>query len=178
MKNQPTITLRKATIHDLATLCHWDEQAHVIASDPNDDWEWEYELTRDPEWREQLIAELDGQPLGFVQIIDPAAEETHYWGNIGENKRAIDIWIGDKENLGKGYGTQMMRLALERCFADEHVTEVIIDPLASNTDAIRFYQRIGFVFVEQRTFGDDQCDVYAITRQQWRDKQPEQRHGK
>jgi hypothetical protein len=26
-----------------------------------------------------LIAERDGRPLGIIQIIDPAAEETHYW---------------------------------------------------------------------------------------------------
>ena len=50
--------LRRATPDDLALLRHWDAQPHVIASDPNDDWQWETELHRDPPWREQLIAEL------------------------------------------------------------------------------------------------------------------------
>lgn len=161
------LRLRKAKIADLELLLYWDKQAHVIASDPNDDWNWEDELTRTPEWREQLIAELNGSPIGFIQIIDPAKEETNYWGMVEPNKRAIDIWIGEKENLGKGYGGIMMKLALDRCFNATNVTEVLIDPLESNKDAIRFYKRIGFEFVEKRTFGNDKCDVYRITRDKW-----------
>lgn len=41
----------------------------------------------------------------MLQIIDPYEEETHYWGPIKKNKRAIDIWIGEEKNLNKGYGT-------------------------------------------------------------------------
>ncbi len=161
------IGLRKATIADLALLDQWDKQEHVIASDPNDDWDWDFELARNPEWRELLIAEKDGKPTGFIQIIDPAEEESHYWGNVAKNKRAIDIWIGERENLSKGYGTEMMLLALERCFADNSVTEVLIDPLESNTKAIRFYKRLGFQFVEKRTFGKDKCEVYELKRTVW-----------
>lgn len=164
------VHLREATINDLSLLRHWDEQTHVIASDPNDDWNWEVELARTPTWREQLVAEVDGQPIGFVQIIDPAQEETHYWGDVGENKRAIDIWIGGQENLGKGYGTAMMTLALEKCFTDPRVAEVLIDPLVSNQKAIRFYERMGFVFQEIRKFGDDTCAVHAVSREQWMKK--------
>ena len=164
------INLRSATSNDLTLLRHWDEQPHVIASDPNDDWGWEIELTRDPEWREQLIAEIDGRPIGFIQIIDPALENSHYWGNIASNLRAIDIWIGEETDLGKGYGTIMMQLALERCFADPLVTAVLVDPLASNTRAHRFYERLGFQFLEQQWFGDDDCFVYQLNREDWHHK--------
>lgn len=61
-------------------------------------------------------------PIGFIQIIDPVREESHYWGDVAENLRAIDIWIGAETDLGKGYGTKMMQLALVRCFADLSVT--------------------------------------------------------
>ena len=159
------IRLRPATLEDLPFLRHWDEQPHVIASDPNDDWDWESELLHNPDWREQLVAELDGRPIGFVQIIDPAREETHYWGDVPENLRAIDIWIGEVSDTGKGYGTEMMRLALDRCFADERVTAVLIDPLASNTAAHRFYERLGFQFVEERRFGEDDTFVYRVGKQ-------------
>lgn len=159
------ITLRSANISDLELLRRWDEQPHVVESDPNDDWSWETELLHNPDWREQLIAELDGRPIGFVQIIDPALEETHYWGeDIGPNQRAIDIWIGEADALGKGFGTQMMRQALQRCFADPAVEAVLIDPLASNTRAHRFYERLGFRFVEERRFGEDDTFVYRIGR--------------
>jgi aminoglycoside 6'-N-acetyltransferase len=158
------INLRSATFNDLDLLRHWDEQPHTIASDPNDDWGWEVELNRTPEWREQLIAELDDRPIAFVQIIDPAREDSHYWGDVPENLRAIDIWIGEETDLGKGYGTTIMQLAIARCFADPRVTAILIDPLASNTRARRFYERLGFEFVEYRQFGADECSVYRLNR--------------
>ncbi|XWK88670.1 MAG: GNAT family N-acetyltransferase [Phormidium sp.] len=162
-----TIDLRPATPADLELLRHWDEQPHVIACDPNDDWNWEIELERIPEWREQLIAQIDDRPIGFIQIIDPAREDSRYWGNVSENQRAIDIWIPEESDLGKGYGTKMMQLALARCFADPLVTAVLIDPLASNTRAHRFYERLGFQFIELQQFGDDECFVYRLNRVDW-----------
>lgn len=164
------IKLRHATPADLALLQHWDQQPHVIASDPNDDWNWETELARTPDWREQLIAEIEGRPIGFIQIIDPAREESHYWDDVAVNLRAIDIWIGEEIDLGKGYGTTMMQLALCRCFTDPTVTAVLVDPLVSNTRAHRFYERLGFQRIERRQFGDDDCFVYRLNRENWQSK--------
>jgi aminoglycoside 6'-N-acetyltransferase len=161
------IILRNAMLVDLATLNHWDNQPHVIDSDPNDDWNWEIELTRQVPWREQLISELNKRPIGFIQIIDPKNEETHYWGDVEENLRAIDIWIGSATDLGRGYGTSMMKLALARCFAVPEVTAVLIDPLVSNLCAHWFYERLGFQFVEERRFGEDLCRVYKLTRKRY-----------
>lgn len=161
------MNLRPATSADLNLLQHWDEQPHIIASDPNSDWGWELELERNPDWREQLIAEIEGRPIGFIQIIDPAREDSHYWGDTPANLRAIDIWIGEETDLGKGYGTQMMRIAIARCFTDPSVTAILIDPLASNTRAHRFYERLGFQFLEHRRFGEDDCSVYCLQRADW-----------
>jgi aminoglycoside 6'-N-acetyltransferase len=167
-EGEATVALRPATPDDLALLRRWDEQPHVVASDPNDDWDWETELRRSPPWREQLVAEVDGRPVGFLQIIDPAREETHYWGDpaaLGpDGLRALDVWIGEADDLGRGIGTEMMRLALERCFADPSVSAVLLDPLASNTRAHRFYERLGFRAVEHRRFGADDCVVYRLDR--------------
>ena len=160
------IKFRNANYDDLELLQYWDTLAHVKASDPEKE-DWEYELKRNPEWRELLIAQVDEKPIGVVQIIDPANEDTHYWGKIAENKRAIDIWIGEEAYLNKGYGTEMMRQAIAKCFAPEEVDEIVIDPLASNKRAIRFYQRLGFEFVEKRTFNHDECEVYSLKRERW-----------
>ncbi|MHB0980574.1 MAG: Imm53 family immunity protein [Thermoleophilia bacterium] len=89
--------------------------------------------------------------------MDPAREDNHYWGEVAPNLRAIDIWIGEEADPGRGYGTEMMRLAFARCFVDPAVTAVLIDPPASNVRAHRFYERLGFRFVERRRFGDDDC---------------------
>ncbi|MBO3696900.1 GNAT family N-acetyltransferase [Roseivirga sp. E12] len=164
---KPDITLRIATIEDLETLLYWDKQQHVIDADPDDDWDWTNELKQFPSWREQLMAQLEGRPLGFIQIIDPYLEETHYWGDVPKNLRAIDIWIGEADDLGKGYGTEMMRQAIERCFAAPEVTAILIDPLVTNVKAIRFYERMGYEFVEERLFGDGLCAIYRLDRKNW-----------
>jgi aminoglycoside 6'-N-acetyltransferase len=148
-------------------LNRWDQQPHVIQSDPNDDWHWEIELMRNPAWRDQLVAELNGRPIGFIQIIDPANEDSHYWGEVGENLRAIDIWIGEMEDLGRGYGAIMMQLAIQHCFKEKNVTAILIDPLESNVKAHRFYERLGFKYIENRKFGDDNCRVYRLDRMDW-----------
>lgn len=146
-------------------LTDWDSKPHIIATRGADDaFNWQLELGRNPEWRELLIAELGGRAIGFVQIIDPALEETRYWGDVEQDLRAIDIWIGEENDLGRGFGTEIMQLALTRCFLDARVTGVLVDPLASNVRAHGFYERCGFRFVERRRFGQDDCFVYRVER--------------
>lgn len=159
------IKLRPASIDDLELVKYWDTKQHVIDCDPDEEWNWESELNQNPEWREQLIAELNEEPIGFIQIIDPYLEETHYWKDVLPNKRAIDIWIGEETNLNKGYGTTMMELAIQRCFQNPEVDGILIDPLKSNVKAHRFYKRLGFEFIEERMFDDTMCYVFELKRE-------------
>ena len=168
------IQLRLATTANLHLLQHWHQQPHVVAA-VGDEWGWETELARNPDWREQLIAELDGLPIGFVQIIDPAREDSQYWGCIAPGHRAIDIWIGDEADLGLGFGTRIMKQAIARGFADPTVTTVLVDPHEGNERARRFYERLGFEYVVRRCCGDDRCFVYRLTRPNARREAPEQR---
>ena len=131
--------------------------------------DWREELSLDSEVTYHLIAEIDGRPVGAMQICDPHVEPTHYWGDTSPNLRAIDIWIGAERDRNKRYGREMMRLAHDHCFADPAVTAIVIDPLASNTRAIAFSYRLGYVAVERRIFGDDDCLVLTLTRDAWRE---------
>jgi aminoglycoside 6'-N-acetyltransferase len=159
-----SVTLRSATPADLPLLRRWDQDPAVRGALIDSDWHWATELQRNPPWREWLIAEADGRPIGFIQIIDPENEESRYWGCMDPGHRAIDIWIGEPGARNRGYGARMMALALARCFADPAVHTVLIDPLASNTRAHRFYERLGFEFVVERAFGENCCRVYRLTR--------------
>ena len=173
------LRLRPATLDDVDLLASWDREPHVIAcstDDPAADVafggiEWREELAAQSEVGVYRIAEVakDGvyRPIGVMQIIDPHLEPTHYWGEIEPNLRAMDIWIGPPDALNRGYGTQMMTLAIDEAFADPEVTAIVIDPLASNTDAHRFYQRLGFEPVGRRMFGDDDCLVHRLERATW-----------
>lgn len=158
------LKLRPATINDLELLKYWDTKQHVIDCDPDDDWNWEIELNRNPIWREQLVAELKGRAIGFVQIIDPYKEETKYWGKVERNKKAIDIWIGEETDLNKGYGTKIMELVIKRCFNESNVTGILIDPLKTNLKAHRFYKRLGFEFIEERDFEGITCFVFELKK--------------
>jgi len=153
----------------VALLRRWDAQQHVVAAlgaDGGLDHDWGAEIGRRAGWGEWLIGETDdGRPIAVVQVIDPAREESHYWGNgVDANLRAIDIWIGEERDLGRGYGTAIMRLVLARCFADEAVAAVLVDPLVANVRSHRFYERLGFRRIERRRFGDDDCYVYRLDR--------------
>lgn len=170
------MTLRRATPADASLLARWDREPHVIAcvtDDPDAEVAfagavWEEEIAASSDDSVYLIAEAEGRPIGAMQVIDPHTEPTHYWGEIEPNLRALDIWIGEPDALGRGYGTAMMTQAIDACFAAPEVTAIVIDPLNSNTDAHRFYARLGFRPVGRRLFNDeDDCLVMRLERADW-----------
>ena len=60
-------------------LQYWDSQPHVIEASGDDmPWDWGQELATDPDWRDLVIASVADKPIGIMQIINPAEEETHY----------------------------------------------------------------------------------------------------
>ena len=170
-----TIRLRPATASDIPLLAAWDSEPHVIAATSDDPdaqqafgAEWDAEIAMQSHVYRYFVAEADGRPVGAMLMIDPAREPTRYWGEIEDGLRALDIWIGPADALGKGYGTEMMRLAIEACFADPSVTAIVIDPLATNTRAHVFYRRLGFRAEGRRIFGGgDDCLVHRLTRADW-----------
>jgi aminoglycoside 6'-N-acetyltransferase len=171
----PTVTLRRATLADVPLLERWDTQPHVISATTDDpdadvafeDAEWAQEIAGQSDATFFLVAEVDGRPIGAMQDIDPHLEPTHYWGDVEPTLRALDIWIGEPDCLGRGYGSEMMRLAIDACFARPKVTAIVIDPLNSNARAHRFYQRLGFTVVGRRMFGPDDCLVHRLERTTW-----------
>ncbi|MBK8197469.1 MAG: acetyltransferase [Acidobacteria bacterium] len=172
-----SLVLRPATPDDIPTLERWDHEPHVIRATSDDldqpkafgDLYWPDEFALIAPDYQYYIAEENGRPVGAMQIIDPHTESTHYWGEVEPHLRALDIWIGDTSDLDRGLGTAMMQLAFKLCFADAAVTAIIIDPLASNTRAHTFYQRLGFRPEGLRKLGDDDdiCLVHRLTREDW-----------
>lgn len=174
-REQPTVTLRPAAAADAALLAAWDLEPHVIACSSDDPMaeeafdgiDWTDELTRSAYELTYVIAEVEGRPVGAMAVCDPHSEPSHYWGEIEPNLRAIDIWIGPAEWLGRGVGTSMMTQMIDRCFSEPEVKAIVIDPLNSNTAAIRFYQRLGFTVVGRRMFDEDDCLVHRLERDSW-----------
>lgn len=173
------LTLRAATPADIPILQRWDRDPTVIAATTDDpdvtvafgeenDWVENINLYQRDVW-EYWIAEIDGRAIGAMQMCDPCREPTHYWGDIEPNLRALDIWIGEPDARGRGYGEMMMRLAIAMAFESPAVTAIIVDPLNSNPRAHKFYQRIGFVPTHRQSFEDeeDDCLIHKLTREAW-----------
>jgi aminoglycoside 6'-N-acetyltransferase len=162
--DKPVIVLRPAVAADAPLLAKWDGEPHVIAC-----------VTDDPEastafegadWNAELAGQSD--VFRYSIAIDPAKEPYGYWGPCADDLRALDIWIGEPDALGQGYGTEMMIQAVDACFARPEVQAIVIDPLASNAAAHRFYQRLGFIPEGRRLFNeDDDCLVHRLTRADW-----------
>lgn len=169
------LLLRSATADDAELLHRWDLDPDVIGASTSEadaavafgGLEWQEELSAQSPVSYYLIAEVDGRPIGAMQICDPHEEPTHYWGEIRPNLRAVDIWIGAPTDRGRGFGAQMMRLAHSACFADPTVEAIVIDPLVTNTRAIAFYERLGYRRLHVRNFEDDRCLVMQLTREQF-----------
>ena len=170
------LSLRPASQADVPLLAEWARRPHVIRATTDDPtateaWEgadWSEEVARrdelGPDVWDVLIAELDGRPIGMVALHDAHREPDHYWGDVDPGTRALDIWIGEPDLLGRGHGTAMMRQAIARVFADPRAESLVIDPLAGNADAIRFYRRLAFVDAGERCFGDDGADRCLVMR--------------
>lgn len=152
---------------DVALIEAWDRDPAVraaLAGAAADWWDWRDEVRRDVPWRELLIAEELGRPIGFVQLTDAREEESHYWGDVAPGTWAIDIWIGSPTDRGRGLGRLVMDAATTRCFDRRGAATIVIDPLVTNEAAIRFYERYGFVAVGRREFDGDHCLVMRLDR--------------
>lgn len=155
-----TVRLRGADLSDISTLRDWDAQPDRASWAGTDGpWDWDVELPREVDWQQMFIAEFEGTPIGFLQLLHTGHDPDRYWGSLSaDGIWAIDLWIGEQAQRGIGLGSSMMRLAIERLVV-LGAAAVLVDPLASNDAAHRFYRRHGFSEVGRYRFGDDDCLV-------------------
>ena len=78
----------------------------------------------------------DDKPLGSVYIRD--IDRRH-------NKAEYGIFIGESAARGRGIGTAAAKLMIRYCFEAEGLHRVYLRALADNHQAIRSYEKAGFV---------------------------------
>lgn len=89
------------------------------------------------EWTDSayVATENDGKTIGFFC----------YSINVKENAGFLKFVIVDHKKRGKGYGEEMLRLALQYAFHITGVESVQLNVFEENTTAKRCYEKIGFL---------------------------------
>lgn len=86
---------------------------------------------------QMIICDLaTGMPLGSVYIRD--IDRQHCKAEYG-------IFIGEESARGRGVGTAAAKLMLKYCFEEEGLHRVYLRALSENKQAIRSYEKAGFV---------------------------------
>ena len=92
----------------------------------------------------------------------------------------VGIGLGQKEDWGKGYGTDAMRIILRYAFTELNLRRVSLDVFEYNPRGVRSYEKAGFV-IEGRVRGAVLRDgrrwdvIYmGILREEWLKTQPQE----
>jgi RimJ/RimL family protein N-acetyltransferase len=64
--------------------------------------------------------------------------------NWGSQDAFVGLGIGDRENWGKGYGTDAMKVVLRYAFTELNLRRVTLTVFEYNPRAIRSYEKTGF----------------------------------
>ena len=93
-----------------------------------------------------ICDKADDRPLGSVDIKD--IDHDHHKGEYG-------IFIGDDAARGRGIGTQAAKLMIQYGFEELGLHRIYLRALAGNAQAIRSYEKAGFV--QEGYLHDDVC---------------------
>ncbi|MFF8385925.1 GNAT family N-acetyltransferase [Streptomyces kanasensis] len=148
------ITWRRLTEQDFPLLRSWLEQPHVAR------W-WNHETSveavsrdfgpaaRGEEPSEDLLAHLDGRPIGLVQRCR-LSDYPAYWAEIATlveppaGAVTIDYLIGEPRDVGRGLGPRMIRSAVRAIWEDHPDAPCVLVPVSvANRASWRALEKAG-----------------------------------
>lgn len=139
------VHLRRLGSADADAHHRWNHDPEVMrwfaASDPvpleafRDGYEERRRITVDDACFGIVVAET-GRLIGLVRL-----SGVHHDTRMAE----VDIYIGEKDEWGKGYGADAMRLACRFGFEHMGLHRIHLEVVAANASAVRSYGKVGFV---------------------------------
>jgi aminoglycoside 6'-N-acetyltransferase len=150
-QKQPLFSFKLAQEEDLPLLFTWFHREHIAQlwpepkAWPDFQQKWQKNITQDS--RHCFIVYLDTVPVGYIHYyyVDADDRKKFFESNILDSAVGLDLFIGEPEYLGKGYGTKMLQAFIEFLKQREPDCKmIIIDPATDNTRAIACYEKVGF----------------------------------
>lgn len=141
---------RKFQESDLSLFRSWLNQPHVkeFWQETEDDEKLKKKMLVDVPLRgvSSFIIENAEVPIGYIQSYDAIKVGGGWWENEPAGTFGIDLMIGSVQNLGKGFGSEIIKQFIaELKLKEPHMTSIIIDPEPKNIRAIKAYEKVGFV---------------------------------
>lgn len=106
----------------------------------------------------------ENNPVAYIQTykVNDWPEFGDYVG-YDDHSASIDLFIGDINFMGKGFGTLMIKKFLnEIVFTNDDITTCIIGPEPKNTRAIKSYQKAGFKYIKTVQVGNEPDPTYIM----------------
>jgi aminoglycoside 6'-N-acetyltransferase len=137
-------TFRPAGAHDLPMLERWLRTPEVVRwwGEPQEQAALLREDLDDPRMVMRIVA-LAGRPFAYAQDYDVQVWPQPHFAGLPLGARSIDSFIGEPDMIGKGHGSNYLKLLAQRLRADG-APVVAIDPAVENLRARRAYAKAGF----------------------------------
>ena len=148
------IEFRLITEKDFSTIYIWENSEHVLQ------WYGKLPLSQDEINHKYggylssdnpdtgYIIVIDSIEVGFIQTYyyrDFPSDEYNNLLEADEHSAGLDIYIGNKDFIHKGYGSHIVSAFLnEYIFANPRTQNCIITPEPENIAAIKTYEKSGF----------------------------------
>lgn len=143
------IYLRKMTVEDTDQVIAWRNAPHVM-----EQFIYRTPLTREThlEW---IRTKVDtGKVQQFIICIrnNNRGIGSFYLRDINrkEGTAELGIFIGEQDALGKGYGTEAVKLGVLYGFQSLNLKRIMLRVFSDNEKALRDYEKNGFVRMQDR----------------------------
>ena len=90
---------------------------------------------------------IDGVDIGYIQTYYYSDHDVEYYELLEADKYSagVDLFIGHKDYIHKGYGIHILRTFIEEyVFIKPETVDIIITPEPANAAAIKVYGKAGF----------------------------------
>jgi len=114
------------------------------------------------------IDTLDGRHIGNCMYYDI---------NNEKSQCELGIMIGDRDYWSKGYGTDVIKIALTRIFTATELERVYLHTLTHNFRAQKSFAKAGFVPVREVKRDGYEFVLMEIWRKEWEAAHPEAKSG-